>query len=513
MSSSKIVQSKLPCPQCPSSDAYHEYDDGHGYCFSCEYYRPPEEGSNGSLPASTYEYLAWRGVDANTFRHYGVLSQVNLNGQPVSIGFRYPEGHIKVRYLNKKDFKWYGTHKPGLFGKDKFPAGAHKYVTITEGELDACSLYQVLKAPVVSVQSASSAGRDCSVDREYLNSFERVYLAFDNDAAGRDATATVARLFDYNKVFVVRLHPRKDANEWVEAGEGDLLRRLWWNSKRFLPETIVSSFSDFKEILKGPVKWGVPYPWKQLTDMTYGIRTGESVLITAPEKVGKTEMMHFIEYGLLIGTKDNVGAIYLEEPKRRHLQALAAIHLGKPVHLPDCVCTEGEIVSAVEETIGVDDRLHLYSHFGSCDPEILLDTIRFLASARACRYVLLDHIGMAVSGLSGEGDERRALDYISTRLEMMCKELDFSLIFVSHQNDEKKTRGSRFLGKVCDVRIDIDRDMQNPDPVARNTIDINIAYSRYPGISGPAGRIIFDRSKYAFTEVANDNYEGKREAA
>ena len=35
---------------------------------------------------------------------------------------------------------------------------------------------------------------------------------------------------------------------------------------------------------------------------------------------------------------------------------------------------------------------------------------------------------MAVSGL-GDEDERKALDYISTRLAMMVKELDFALLF------------------------------------------------------------------------------------
>jgi hypothetical protein len=28
------------CPKCPSSDAYWEYEDGHGYCFSCNTYFP-----------------------------------------------------------------------------------------------------------------------------------------------------------------------------------------------------------------------------------------------------------------------------------------------------------------------------------------------------------------------------------------------------------------------------------------------------------------------------------------
>ena len=31
------VISQGACPHCSSSDAYTEYDDGHAYCYSCNY--------------------------------------------------------------------------------------------------------------------------------------------------------------------------------------------------------------------------------------------------------------------------------------------------------------------------------------------------------------------------------------------------------------------------------------------------------------------------------------------
>jgi energy-coupling factor transporter ATP-binding protein EcfA2 len=57
------------------------------------------------------------------------------------------------------------------------------------------------------------------------------------------------------------------------------------------------------------------------------IRTGEVVLITAQEGVGKTEVMHTIQHHLLEGDDDAIGAIYLEESKQRLLQAMAGIEL------------------------------------------------------------------------------------------------------------------------------------------------------------------------------------------
>lgn len=451
---------------------------------------------------NTFEYLPYRGISKETFRRYNAKTKVDANGKPIEIGYPHREqGVFKVRSLDDKKFRYIGDVKRGCFGVNAFTAGSHKYVTITEGYEDALSLYEVLKSPAVSVQSSTTAAADCAADRAYLNSFERIYLAFDADERGRDAASAVAKLFDYGKVYEVKFPggTRKDANDYVQSGEHEQLRNLWHNAKKYLPDTIVSSFSDFNKIIRETPKVGIPYPFPTLTYMTYGIRTGETVLITAQEGIGKTEVMHAIEHQILTETNDAVGAIFLEEPKRRHLQALAGITLQRPVHLPDCGIEDEEVFAAVQKVVRDDDRLHIYSHFGSDDPEHILDTIRFLVSARGCRYILLDHITMVVSGLGGE-NERRALDYLSTRLEMMVKELDFALILVSHVNDDGFTRGSRNISKICDVRINLHRDVTALDPIIRRTTNLMVAKNRFCGRTGPAGQLLFDPATYTLKE-------------
>lgn len=453
----------------------------------------------------TYEYLPIRGIEREALRFYDAKTKVDRDGKPISIGFKYPNGSYKVRNLSEKSFYTQGDiGKSGLFGRDKFDARSHKYVTITEGELDALSLYQVLgKVPVVSVQSSSSAVRDCTVDHSWLNSFERIYLAFDADAPGRDAAEAVAKLFDYAKVYLVKFTKYKDANEYLQHGEEAELKNIWWNSRKYTPEAIKSTLADFEAILKAETKPGVSYPFPTVTEMTYGIRTGETVLITAPEGVGKTEVIHAIEHHLLKETSDNVGAIFLEVPQKRHLQNLAGIELRRPAHLPDSGCSEGEVLAAVEKILQKDDRLYLYNHFGSVDPERILDTIRFLVSACGCRYILLDHISMVVSGLAGE-DERRTLDYLATKLEMMPRELDFAMVVVSHVNDLGQTRGSRYISKIADVRIDLRRDLENNSPIVEFFIKDK---NRFGGVTGPAGKYTFDRYTRQYTLVTEQDNE------
>ena len=463
----------------------------------------------------TFEYIGTRGVKREIFKFYDVKTKIDQDGKPISMGFVYPSRAVKVRRLSEKQFYWEGEHKPGLFGIDKFSEGQNKFIAITEGELDACSLHQVTGIPVVSIQGSGSAVADVSAHRHQLSSYDRIYLCFDGDAAGRDATAAVARLFDYNKVYHIKFSrpDRKDSNSYVEASESNELLNIFTNARKYLPDTVVSTAAEFKRILEEAHPPSVPYPFASLNQLTYGIRTGEIVLITAQEGVGKTELMHTIEHKLLKETDDAIAAFYLEEPQRRHLQALAGISLRRPVHLPDSDCTQDQIVAAVNQLVKRDDRLYLYSHFGSDDPSVLLDTLRFLVVARDVRRVLFDHISMGVSGLLAE-DERRALDYLSTQLEMMVKELDFSLILVSHVNDLGQTRGSRYIGKVADIRIDLTRDILSPDISQRNTTTMVVSKNRFCGRTGPAGIYTFDPLTYTLsqprgfadeTHASNDN--------
>lgn len=535
-SQSRVSQGRLPCPKCPSSDGYHLYTDGHGYCYSCKYFKPKEGEEFFVDDIYTYEYLPHRGLFKKTLEFYDIKTKVDKDGKPVSVGFKYPSGRIKVRSLARKEFHWTakGEHNvtaredqlgsvqassipaeraEGLFGREHFSAGEHKNIIITEGEYDAATWFQILGVPSVSVRSSSSAVTDITVDRSFVNAHERIYLSFDADAAGRQALRDCARLFDYNKLRILGLGQMdgdvllKDANDYLKAGKADDLRNIYANAKRYLPETVVSINKDtIAEILAEAPADGVPYPpsMATLNKMTRGIHRGRSVLVTAKTGVGKTELMHALEHQLLESTNDNIGAIYLEEPKADHLRSLASIELGRPCFHSDSGVSTEEVVSAVQKAAKVDDRLHVYSHFGCDDPEVFLDTIRFLVSACNVVYVLVDHISMVVSGIRGTDDERRALDYIVTRLEMMIKELNFSLIFVSHVNDFGDTRGSRAIGQLADVRIDATRDYMNPDTTVKNTLCLSISKNRVPGTqTGEAGQYLFDPYTRRYSEIAD----------
>jgi len=395
----------------------------------------------------------------------------------------------------------YEQSKVQLFGKDRFSAGQSQSITIVEGEYDALSVYQMLGStyPVVSVRSSGTAMEDCAKNYKFLNSFDNIYLCFDNDSHGEEATTKVATLFDASKVRHVQMS-MKDANDYLTAQRGKEFLYTWHNAKRYLPKGIVSSYEEIEKLLhERDASSIVSYPFSILQEMTYGIRTGETVLFTALEGVGKTEILRAIEYHSLQETKESIGIIHLEEDERRSVQGLAGYKLQGPTHLPDSKLSVEEVLEGYRSLTKRDNRVYFYSHYGSEDPTTILDTIRFLVTGCGCKIIYLDHLTMLVTGFEGD-DERRKLDYISTRLVMMAKELDFALLIVSHVNDDGKPRGSRNIAKVCHVHIHLDRDVEAETHTVRNKTRVTIRKNRFGSHTGPAGTLVFDPNTFLIEE-------------
>lgn len=500
-----------PCPLCGSTDAAAFHEDGSGFCFSCNKTinnSPPKREDMTDTKVLQKVLKPFRSISPATYDFYGVRQAVEEGKDPYLV-FTRPDNGVLNRNMSKKEFWFTGERdetKNPLFGSDRFGPGSAKAITISEGYLDALSTFEMLgsKYPSVAVQSASSAKAEAAKAFEYLNSFEKIYLAFDGDAPGKEAAKKVAMLFDFNKVNVLDLSDLKDPNGYHMEGKAREFEKLWWNAKRFLPEGILSSFGDFDKVIDDDSeKPSVAYPWQTLQAMTYGIRTGEMVLLTAQEGIGKTEFFRALEYHLLKTTDANIGFLHLEDGKARTLKGLAGYELKRPVHLPEFAVSKEELKANVRKAATRDERIHIYSHFGSDDPDDLLGTIRFLAGACECKYIFLDHITLVVSGLQGE-DERKALDYISTRLAMMVEELDFTLFIISHVNDEGQTRGSRNIGKVADLRIDLHRDILSEIEAERNKTYLTISKNRFAGKTGRASCLVFNPETYMISEADND---------
>lgn len=514
---SKWFDYGMPCPCGKSSDAYAIDLEGDGFCFSCKkYFNDKEEeleeeneqldstrGAEGTTYLD-YEYYPHRNISKRTYEFYDIKTTIK-DSKPYQTGFEYPGRGVKIRnhIFNKPRDKWFtkgDMGSPGLFGLDKFDPGSKEYIVITEGMYDAPAVYEMLRgksvAPV-SVTSSGMARRDCIQDWEKINSFKKIVLAFDNDDAGREATKAVAPLFDFNKVYQLRMEKRKDPTEYLENYEVSEFVALFESARRFAPDNIISTFSEIKQALHDSHENLISdYPFEGLNNSLYGMFEQEYVVIKAPEGVGKTSLFRAIEYHILKNTNESIGIIHLEENSATTVKGLVSYELRKNLILPDDATSEEEIFEGYKTIVqNNEDRVHIYTSFDVEDEQSFLDNIRFMTTAGGCKVIFFDHITWLATGQAEDQDgaERKKLDRISQKLKLLAKELNFCVILISHINDQGLTRGSRNITKVADTVVSISRNVLSGNPEERNVLSFLVEKARLSAKTGPSGYAIYDR--------------------
>lgn len=499
---------KLPCPQCPSSDAYHIYEDGHGYCFSCSTYFSNKEKeekmtennnkrpfSFSSLGGSYEDYPDKKGISVSACEKYGVVHLLDSMGEVTARAYPWPgsDGTIvaaQIRYL-PKDFRTVGTFsKARLFGSNIFPSHKGMSITVTEGADDALAVYEMFgqKYPAVAIQSSSSVVRDISLSLDYLLGFKFIYLCFDNDDPGKEALRKACDILPPEKVRVVKLGKHKDAADYLVNGDTKAFVQTWHASGPPKLDGILSTTDDhWKALLAEPEKTILDYPYKKLQEKTYGVRKAELVFITAPTGVGKSELIRELEYHATQTTTASIGLLHFEDPPGTTHKRLLAKALEKRVYLPDVTMSDAERLDAFNSTFSTG-RVHVLSAFGGYDFDGLIQRLRYMVSVLGCEIIFLDHITIALQSTTGGKIDVGVIDDAITRLRTLVHDLNFSLIAISHVNAEGDPRGSSNLKNLADTVIHLERDTA----AGSCRTYITLRKNRFGGPTGKAGVLIYD---------------------
>tara|TARA_R110002020_G_scaffold168090_1_gene356760 strand:+ start:12880 stop:14481 length:1602 start_codon:yes stop_codon:yes gene_type:complete len=528
-SDSKVIHKGLPCPQCPSSDAYAVYDDGHGFCYSCEGH-VQEDGSatpkskakqvEGLIEGITYEALTKRKLSEATLRKwdYGLAE---VNGQKVHVAnFHDPQGNRigqKVRTADKV-FRTLGDwDKVGLYGEHLWRDGGKRLVVV-EGELDALSLSQVQnhRWPVVSVPNGvGSAEKALVKSLEWVESFDEVVFLMDNDEKGLECAQKCALLLSPGKAKIAHL-PLKDASEMLQAGRSKELTDATWSGRKFQPDGIVAGAEDLLAHLDKEMPVAkLPFPHSGLTEKCGGFRERELWLFGAGTGAGKSAFVREIA-NYLAENDCKVGYIALEESVQRSALGMIGLRNNVPLHINPDAMRKADIL---EEGAKLAEQMVFYDHFGSLDPDNLTAKIRYMVKAEGVTHVFLDHISIVVSGL--EGDDRKALDMVMTALRSLVEETNIWLGVVSHlKRPEGKGheeggathvgqfRGSHILGQIADGMIGLERDQQATDESERNHVKVRVLKSRWNGDTGVAGYLRYNPETGRLLEEDVSGMEG-----
>ena len=540
-----FIKHKLPCPNCGGSDPVSVNEDNSAWCFSCEtrfnnYEKvcdsPHEKPTdikvyrNNLMNTSEGEFIPLkdRGITVDTAKKYGVKAVLNYKGEIIKHLYPYYVNNeiagYKIREQNKM-FSWKGTSQgTGLFGEQLFKAGG-KYVTLVEGECDAMAAYELLgsKWPVVSIKSgAAGAVKDVKHSIEFLEKFDSVVINFDNDAAGKSATKKVARLLTPGKAKILPLPEEfKDANEMLQKGNHHSYVAAWWNSKTYTPSGVVNA-KDLKEKYFNREKMeSVPYPWEGLNKKLYGLRAGELVTLTGGTGLGKSSITRELEHWLINTTSDNVGIVALEEHDLRTLDCLMSIEANDRLYI-DHIREKysKEFLDELYTKIYDNGRVWIHAHFGSSNIDEIFSKIRFMIIGCDCKWIVVDHLHMLVSSIT-EGDERRTIDSIMTRLRSIVEETGVGMILVSHLRRVEGNRGhengvtvglnhlrgSQSIAQLSDCVIALERNQQADDPLESQTTHLRVLKSRYTGDVGMATHLLYTHNTGRLSEIESESFE------
>ncbi len=536
---SKFVKHE-PCPKCGSSDALARYSNGSAHCFSslCDHHEAggisntltaeniqmekksliPDKEARGVVSA-----IDDRRIPKETCEKYGVTVQFDASGNIETHFYPYRDIDSKeVKGFKKKtvknglkQFSYLGSSdNVGFFGQETC-SGKGKYLTLCEGELDCLSIAAMFdnKWEVCSLRSgAGSASQEIKAQLEWLEGYDSIVLCFDTDKAGQAAVDSVKDLFSPNKLKICTL-PEKDASEMLQKKRIKEFNQAWWNSRTYQPDGIVSGDSTWDAITNKMKVTSIPYPWAGLNEMTHGFRLNELVTITSGTGMGKSQLVREIEHYLLSATNDNIGVIALEEDIARTALGLMSIEADCPLHLEENLDSE-TIKPFWENTLGTG-RYFLYDHWGSTSEDKLLARIRYMAKALDCKWVILDHLSIVVSGQQTD-NERKAIDTIVTNLRTLVQELGIGMFLVSHlrrtvgksfeegsQISLNDIRGSSQIAGLSDIVLGLQRSQQHECEDKRNTTTVRVLKNRYTGETGASCYLKYNRLTGRMTEVAN----------
>ena len=464
--------------------------------------------------------LTSRGISQEVVDYFDVKMSVDVNGKPEAHYYPWTvDGNIAAYQERKlpKTFRTYGDFKNvELFGQRQATSGFT--LVICEGAIDTMSVAQAYREKygrsysVVGVPSSSSTS--CALaQRDWINSFKTVIIMMDQDEAGQKMTNFLGKMIKPGKAKVAKL-PENDANDTLTKHGWKTLIECIWNAQSWNPSGIVTGQPIWDQFMQRQNVECVPYPkcLSGLNAKLKGIRHGEITLFTSGTGSGKSTVIKEIILDLLSKTNDRIGLISLEESVGDTAEKFIGMALKKPLN-EDTQPSEDELRQGFDEVFG-DERLVLLDHQGSVGDDSLVDKIEYMA-LMGCKYLVLDHITIAVSegndGLTGN----EAIDKFMSDLLKIVKRHNIWLGLISHL---RKAQGGRAFedgniasiddikgsGSIKQISFDIiafSRNLVAEDDYERNTVTFRVLKSRFTGKTGDAGSASYDPSTTRLVEI------------
>ncbi len=484
----------------------------------------------------------WRGIRDETNVPYGIrYSYDESTGQPDKM-FVPTTIEGKLTGYKTREFPKDFSHPIGVTGKLCDLIGQFRYKTggrtvlIVGGEVDMVSAEQMLwdyqnskgngDYPRVAVVSPSvgesGSAKQIQAQYAFFNSFEKIIIGFDNDAAGKEATESVVAVLPKGRVYVAEWS-KKDPNAMLTAGMEKTFISDYYKAKAHVPAGIVGSGELSKLVREEAGSERIEFPpfMAKVNGMTGGgLGLGKICNIGAGSGLGKTVFVDTIIYHLIFNSPYRVGVVSMELNAGQYGLSMLSRHIGTKVsnivdrHERIEFLNTPEVLEAEKQLYFREDGTHRWHLVDDRDGtiEALKGVVEQLIVSCECKLIVLDPIQDILDGLT---IDEQAL-FLKWQ-KGMVKSHGVSFININHvrksgggnkQNStgamiaEEDFAGSSTIFKSAALNILLVRDKMAEDETVRNTTDIYISKNRDNGTTGPAGQCYYDNNTHQLHDLS-----------
>src|SRR5690606_30966877 len=218
-----------------------------------------------------------------------------------------------------------------------------------------------------------------------------------------------------------------DVNDCLIQGKSRAVyQAIQFNAAKPKNTRLVNARDLFQDAKKAP-EWGVPWPWKHVTEATRGIRLGETIYIGAAPKMGKSEVVNALAAHFITEVGWKVMLAKPEEANVKSVRLVAGKIAGAAFNDPK-IPFDDEKYEQATEVIG--DNLYLINLYQHLGWETLKADIRESAS-EGCKAIFIDPITNLVNGLDA-ATQNTKLQEIAQELSAMALDLNIVIFIFCH---------------------------------------------------------------------------------
>lgn len=222
-------------------------------------YKKPKKKPKSGLSKNLIQWFSARGISEQTLIDLNIsesekwMPKANKKIPVMEFNYFFMGELINIKSRGKdKDFMFESGCELIIYNLD---AIVHeKECIIVEGEPDALAFHEAGIKNVCSVPNGFTVSENLNLSYmddyyEFFESKEKIFIAVDNDAPGKNGEKELIRRFGAEKCFLVDFKNCKDANDYLIRYGGESLKEVIKNAKQVPLEGVVT-VKDVKSKLK-----------------------------------------------------------------------------------------------------------------------------------------------------------------------------------------------------------------------------------------------------------------------